>query len=63
MYIFELEFYPDMCPGVGLLDHVTTLSFCSELFFFQNFLLMLIVKICEGQEIMSNVPKSIASPE
>lgn len=34
-----------MYPEAGLLDHVTTVSFCSELFFFQNFFLMLIVKI------------------
>ena len=24
MYHFEVEFSPDMCPGVGLLDHVLT---------------------------------------
>ena len=29
MYIFELEFssLPDICPGVGLLDHMVTLVF------------------------------------
>ena len=27
MYLFELEFssFPDICPGVGLLDHVVAL--------------------------------------
>ena len=25
MYLFELEFCPDICPGVGLLDHMLTL--------------------------------------
>ena len=27
MYLFKLEFSPDTCPGMGLLDHVVTLSF------------------------------------
>ena len=25
MYLFELEFSLDICPGVGLLDHMVTL--------------------------------------
>jgi len=25
MYIFKLWFCPDICPGVGLLDHMVTL--------------------------------------
>ena len=25
MYFFELEFSPDICPGVGLLDHMVAL--------------------------------------
>ena len=25
MYLFKLEFSPDTCPGMGLLDHVVTL--------------------------------------
>ena len=25
MYLFELEFFPDVCPGVRLLDHLATL--------------------------------------
>ena len=25
MYLFKLEFCPDMCPGVGLLDHMVAL--------------------------------------
>ena len=25
MYLFELEFSPDICPGVGLQDHMATL--------------------------------------
>ena len=25
MYLFELRFSPDICPGVGLLDHMVTL--------------------------------------
>ena len=27
MYLFELEFSPGVCPGVGLLDHTVTLIF------------------------------------
>ena len=27
MYVLESEFSPDMCPGVGLLDHMATLFF------------------------------------
>jgi len=27
MYLFELEFSSDICPGVGLLDHTITLIF------------------------------------
>ena len=25
MYLFELEFSPDICPGIGLLDHMVIL--------------------------------------
>ena len=25
MYLFKLYFCPDICPGVGLLDHMTAL--------------------------------------
>ena len=25
MYLFECKFYPDICPGVGLLDHMVLL--------------------------------------
>ena len=25
LYLFELQFYLDICPGVGLLDHMATL--------------------------------------
>ena len=25
MYVFQSEFSPDICPGVGLLDHMATL--------------------------------------
>ena len=25
MYLFELQFFPDTCPAVGLLDHMVTL--------------------------------------
>ena len=25
VYLFELQFSPDICPGVGLLDHMVTL--------------------------------------
>ena len=25
MYLFELEFSPDICPGLGFLDHMVTL--------------------------------------
>jgi len=25
IYLFELQFSPDTCPGVGLLDHMVTL--------------------------------------
>ena len=25
MYLSELQFFPDICPGVGLLDHMVTL--------------------------------------
>jgi len=25
MYLFELEFCLDICPGVGLLDHIVAL--------------------------------------
>ena len=27
MYLFKLEFSPDICPGVRLLDHIVTLFF------------------------------------
>lgn len=26
MYLFELPFYPDICPGIKLLDHRATLD-------------------------------------
>ena len=29
MYLFKLQFYPDVCPGVGWLDHVATLFLVS----------------------------------
>jgi len=32
--LFELWFSPDMCPGVGLLDHVVALFFLFSFFFF-----------------------------
>ena len=25
MYLFELEISPDICPGVGMLDHMVTI--------------------------------------
>ena len=28
-YLFKLQFYPDVCPGVGWLDHVATLFLVS----------------------------------
>ena len=30
MYLFELEFYPDVCPRVRLLDPMVTLVFFEE---------------------------------
>ena len=30
MYLFKLEFSPDICPGVGLLDHMVTLYLVFE---------------------------------
>ena len=35
MYLFELDFSPDIRPGVGLLDHMVTLL---VVFFFNLFL-------------------------
>ena len=29
MYLFEFQFYLDICPGIKLLDHRATLSFSS----------------------------------
>ena len=39
MYLFEIQFLLDMCPGVGLLDPVATLF----LVFLENFILFSIV--------------------
>ena len=30
MYLFELQFCPDICPGVGLLDYMVVLSFLTH---------------------------------
>ena len=30
MYLFKLEFYLDICPGVGLLDHVLAFLYILE---------------------------------
>ena len=30
MCLFRLEVSPDICPGVGLLDHIVTLVFFKE---------------------------------
>ena len=36
MYLFELQFCPDLCPGVGLLSHtvILLLVFCETLILF-----------------------------
>ena len=38
MYLFELEFSPDIFPGVGLLDHMVDLLLA--FFFFNLFFLL-----------------------
>ena len=35
MYLFELQFCPDVCPGVGLLDHMVVLFLFGLFFFFR----------------------------
>ena len=37
MYLFQWMFCPDICPGVGLLDHMAVLFFCFVLFVFLPF--------------------------
>ena len=34
MYLFELQFCPDICPGVGLLDHMAHMAALSFFLFF-----------------------------
>ena len=47
MYLFELEFSPGMCPGVGLLDHMIVLFLV-----FISFLKILFIYGCAGSSLL-----------